>query len=48
MYARMLAEDVVVDGKVIAPANVDLGDVLIDALVRARRRGGQDPLGPDL
>ena len=27
----MLAEDVVVDGKVLAPANVDLGDVLIDA-----------------
>ncbi len=35
VYARMLAEDVVVDGKVIAPANVDLGDVLIDALVNA-------------
>ena len=34
VYARMLAEDVVVDGKVIAPANVDLGDVLIDQLVR--------------
>src|SRR5205085_4533359 len=33
VYARMLAEDVVVDGKVVAPANVDLGDVLIDALV---------------
>ncbi|MEU9589955.1 DNA-directed RNA polymerase subunit beta' [Streptomyces sp. NPDC048219] len=33
VYARMLAEDVVIDGKVIAPANVDLGDVLIDALV---------------
>ena len=31
VYARMLAEDVVVDGKVLAPANVDLGDVLIDA-----------------
>ena len=43
-----LAEDVVVDGKVIAPAGVDLGDVLIDALVARRRRGGQDPLGPDL
>lgn len=35
VYARMLAEDVVIDGKVIAPANVDLGDVLIDALVGA-------------
>lgn len=35
VYARMLAEDVVVDGKVVAPANVDLGDVLIDALVNA-------------
>ncbi|CAO0826841.1 DNA-directed RNA polymerase subunit beta' [Streptomyces microflavus] len=35
VYARMLAEDVVVDGKVIAPADVDLGDVLIDALVGA-------------
>jgi DNA-directed RNA polymerase subunit beta' len=34
VYARMLAEDVVVDGKVVAPANVDLGDVLIDQLVR--------------
>jgi DNA-directed RNA polymerase subunit beta' len=34
VYARMLAEDVVVDGKVIAPANVDLGDVLIDQLLR--------------
>ncbi|GHB44878.1 DNA-directed RNA polymerase subunit beta' [Streptomyces viridiviolaceus] len=34
VYARMLAEDVVIDGKVIAPANVDLGDVLIDQLVR--------------
>lgn len=33
VYARMLAEDVVIDGKVIAPTNVDLGDVLIDALV---------------
>lgn len=33
VYARMLAEDVVVDGKVIAPTNVDLGDVLIDQLV---------------
>ncbi|MGV9571050.1 DNA-directed RNA polymerase subunit beta', partial [Streptomyces nigra] len=33
VYARMLAEDVVIDGKVIAPANVDLGDVLIDQLV---------------
>jgi DNA-directed RNA polymerase subunit beta' len=34
VYARCLAEDVVVDGKVLAPANVDLGDVLIDELVR--------------
>ncbi|KRV50790.1 DNA-directed RNA polymerase subunit beta' [Wenjunlia vitaminophila] len=34
VYARCLAEDVVVDGKVIAPANVDLGDVLIDELIR--------------
>ncbi|MFF7310419.1 DNA-directed RNA polymerase subunit beta' [Streptomyces sp. NPDC008137] len=33
VYARMLAQDVVIDGKVIAPANVDLGDVLIDQLV---------------
>ncbi|MEU6278853.1 DNA-directed RNA polymerase subunit beta' [Streptomyces sp. NPDC047028] len=33
VYARMLAEDVVIDGKVIAPANVDLGDVLIEQLV---------------
>ncbi|OIV39196.1 DNA-directed RNA polymerase subunit beta' [Mangrovactinospora gilvigrisea] len=35
VYARCLAEDVVVDGKVIAPANVDLGDVLMDELVAA-------------
>ncbi|GAB2619038.1 DNA-directed RNA polymerase subunit beta' [Streptomyces capparidis] len=34
VYARCLAEDVVVDGKVLAPANVDLGDVLIDELIR--------------
>lgn len=33
VYARMLAEDVVIDGKVIALTNVDLGDVLIDQLV---------------
>ncbi len=33
VYARMLAEDVVVDGKVVASANVDLGDVLIDQLI---------------
>ncbi|NLU66954.1 DNA-directed RNA polymerase subunit beta' [Streptomyces sp. HNM0574] len=34
VYARCLAEDVVVDGKVLAPAGTDLGDVLIDELVR--------------
>ncbi|MFR0359135.1 DNA-directed RNA polymerase subunit beta' [Streptomyces sediminimaris] len=33
VYARCLAEDIVVDGKVLAPAGVDLGDVLIDQLV---------------
>lgn len=48
VYARCLAEDIVVDGKVLAPAGVDLGDVLIDQLVKAGCRGGQDPLGPDL
>ncbi|WP_128433110.1 DNA-directed RNA polymerase subunit beta' [Streptomyces cyaneus] len=35
VYARCLAEDIVVDGKVLAPAGVDLGDVLIDVLVNA-------------
>ncbi len=34
VYARTLAEDVVVDGETIAAAGGDLGDVLIDALVR--------------
>ncbi|MGA4540465.1 DNA-directed RNA polymerase subunit beta' [Uniformispora flossi] len=33
VYARSLAEDVVVDGKVIAPAGIDLGDVTINTLV---------------
>ncbi|MFF7246687.1 DNA-directed RNA polymerase subunit beta' [Embleya sp. NBC_00888] len=33
VYARNLAEDVVVDGKVLAPANADLGDVIINHLV---------------
>ena len=34
-YARTLAEDVKVDGKVIAQAGMDLGDTVIDALVAA-------------
>ncbi|MCX4664384.1 DNA-directed RNA polymerase subunit beta' [Streptomyces sp. SID4919] len=34
VYARCLAEDIVVDGKVLAPAGTDLGDVLIDEVVR--------------
>ena len=34
VYARCLAEDIVVDGKVLAPAGTDLGDVLMDELVR--------------
>ncbi|CAM5655116.1 DNA-directed RNA polymerase subunit beta' OS=Streptomyces fumanus OX=67302 GN=rpoC PE=3 SV=1 [Streptomyces fumanus] len=34
VYARCLAEDIVVDGKVLAPAGTDLGDVLIDELVK--------------
>ncbi|WP_042401590.1 DNA-directed RNA polymerase subunit beta' [Streptacidiphilus carbonis] len=34
VYARALAEDIVVDGEVLAPANTDLGDVLIDELIR--------------
>ena len=43
-----LAEDVVVDGKVIAPANVRPRRRAHRPARRARRRGGQDPLGPDL
>ncbi len=35
VYARSLATDVEVDGEVIAAANTDLGDVVIDALVAA-------------
>ncbi|WTW96923.1 DNA-directed RNA polymerase subunit beta' [Streptomycetaceae bacterium NBC_01309] len=35
VYARSLAEDVSVDGKVVAPAGVDLGDVIINQLVAA-------------
>jgi DNA-directed RNA polymerase subunit beta' len=34
VYARCLAEDVVADGQVLAPAGTDLGDVLIDELIR--------------
>ncbi|MFF6875483.1 MULTISPECIES: DNA-directed RNA polymerase subunit beta' [unclassified Streptomyces] len=34
VYARCLAEDIVVDGQVLAPAGTDLGDVLIEELVR--------------
>ncbi|WP_329136990.1 DNA-directed RNA polymerase subunit beta' [Streptomyces sp. NBC_00670] len=34
VYARCLAEDIVVEGKVLAPAGTDLGDVLIEELVR--------------
>jgi len=33
VYARSAAEDVVVDGEVLVPANTDLGDVNINALV---------------
>ncbi|MEU3945981.1 DNA-directed RNA polymerase subunit beta' [Streptomyces sp. NPDC029526] len=33
VYARCLAEDIVVDGSVLAPAGTDLGDVLIEELV---------------
>ncbi len=35
VYARSLATDVEVDGEVIATANTDLGDVVIDRLVAA-------------
>ncbi len=35
VYARTLAEDVVVDGEVLAQAGIDLGDVVIDALFAA-------------
>ncbi|MFC1417197.1 DNA-directed RNA polymerase subunit beta' [Streptacidiphilus cavernicola] len=34
VYARALAEEIVVDGQVLAPVNTDLGDVLIDELIR--------------
>ncbi|GAA3222763.1 DNA-directed RNA polymerase subunit beta' [Streptomyces sp. XM83C] len=34
VYARCLAEDIVVDGQVLAPAGTDLGDVLIEELVQ--------------
>jgi len=33
VYARVLAEDVVVDGTTVAAAGADLGDVLIDELI---------------
>ncbi|GAA1009628.1 MULTISPECIES: DNA-directed RNA polymerase subunit beta' [Streptomyces] len=33
VYARCLAEDIVVDGQVLAPAGTDLGDVLIEELI---------------
>jgi DNA-directed RNA polymerase subunit beta' len=35
VYARTLAEDVAPDGTVLAKAGIDLGDVVIDALVAA-------------
>jgi DNA-directed RNA polymerase subunit beta' len=35
VYSRTLAEDITVDGKVIAPAGSDLGDRVIDELVAA-------------
>jgi DNA-directed RNA polymerase subunit beta' len=38
VYARTLAEDVVKDGEVLAEAGMDLGDVVIDALVAAGAR----------
>ncbi|WP_034089798.1 DNA-directed RNA polymerase subunit beta' [Streptacidiphilus albus] len=34
VYARALAEEIIVDGQVLAPVNTDLGDVLIDELIR--------------
>ncbi|MHA6760628.1 DNA-directed RNA polymerase subunit beta' [Streptacidiphilus sp. PAMC 29251] len=34
VYARALAEEIVIDGQVLAPVNTDLGDVLIDELIR--------------
>ncbi|MEU2908924.1 DNA-directed RNA polymerase subunit beta' [Streptomyces massasporeus] len=34
VYARCLAEDIVVEGQVLAPAGTDLGDVLIEELVK--------------
>ena len=35
VYARTLAEDVVEDGEVLAAAGIDVGDVVIDALIEA-------------
>jgi DNA-directed RNA polymerase subunit beta' len=35
VYARVLAEDVVVDGNTVASAGTDLGDVMIDKLMAA-------------
>ena len=35
VFARTLATDVIVDGTVLAKAGVDLGDVIIDALIEA-------------
>jgi DNA-directed RNA polymerase subunit beta' len=35
VYARTLAEDVAPDGKVLAKAGIDLGDVVIDTLIAA-------------
>ena len=48
MYARVLAEDVEVDGTVVAAAGADLGDVLIDELVARGRVRGSGPVGADL
>ena len=48
VYARVLAEDVEVDGTVVAAAGADLGDVLIDELVARGRFRGAGALGADL
>src|SRR5690606_38618537 len=35
VYARTLATDVVVDGKVVAPAGVDVGDQILEQVLAA-------------
>ena len=48
VYARTLAEDVKVGGKVLATAGVDLGDVMIETLVERRSLRGSRSVGAHL